>query len=236
MRSCISALQLPPILIEADQNEETYDRKAVLRFIKDFMIYAHFADAYRPSHTTQIILLDQLCSLLTFHDSRRKSYVGYDTQWIIDLIPEGRGFATFEELATLFNLNAYVRMAIQRRHESKRQALATSLLQYLLPFKDNYVYGSLLPPPGLDMVQLLLDNGADPNSTCNTSLSAWQKVLTYQANIVHDSSCPSLSDKSYDARVLQRRYIEMMQLLVLSGQIRTLCVLIMEIQRPAWSG
>jgi hypothetical protein len=67
------------------------------------------------------------------------------------------------------------------------------------------------------MVQLLLDNGADPNSTCNTSLSAWQKVLTYQANIVHDSSCPSLSDKSYDARVLQRRYIEMMQLLVLSG-------------------
>jgi hypothetical protein len=63
------------------------------------------------------------------------------------------------------------------------------------------------------MVQLLLQRGADPNGTCNTN-SAWQELLTFQANM---ASCPSLRDSDYHASILQRRYIEIMQLLVFSG-------------------
>ncbi|KAE9364418.1 hypothetical protein N431DRAFT_421379 [Stipitochalara longipes BDJ] len=165
-------------------------------------------------HGTQIALLDQLCSMLTLHDSKN---MGYDTQWIIDLIPKGRGLATFVELTTLFDLKAYVREMLNRRDESNRHRLAASLLRCLLPIKDDHVYGSHLPLPGVDMVQLLLQKDADPNGTCDTMNSAWEKVLTYQANMVHESSCLSLTNTNYDARILQRRYIEIMQLLVLSG-------------------
>jgi hypothetical protein len=178
------------------------------------MIYAHFADAHHPSHGTQIALLDQLCSMLTSHDSR---CTHYDNQWIIDLVPNRRGFATFMELATLFDLKAYVREVVNRLDESKRQTSATSLLHHLLPSQDDVVYGSNLPLPGVDMVQLLLQRGADPNGTCNTVNSVWLKLLTFQANIVYEASCPSLTDRDYDASILQRRYIEIMHMLVLSG-------------------
>jgi hypothetical protein len=210
MRSCVITLQLPPILIEGDAD----DRGPMLHVTKDCMIYAHFADAHHPSHGTQIALLDQLCSMLTLHDSRCR---GYDTQWIIDLVPGGRGFATFVELATLFDLKAYVREVVNRLDESKRQASATSLLHCLLASQDYFVYGDNLPFPGVDMVQLLLQRGADPNGTCNTINSAWQKLLTFQANMAYEASCPSLRDSDYHASILQRRYIEIMQLLVFSG-------------------
>jgi hypothetical protein len=213
MRSCVITLQLPPILIEG-KTDDTDDRKQMLRLTKDCIIYAHFADVHHPSHGSQITLLNQLCSMLTLHDSRCGHY---DTQWIIDLIPKGPGFAIFAELATLFDLKAYVSELINRQDESKRQMFATSLLHYLLTSKDNYVYASYLPLPGVDMVQLLLQRGSDPNGTCKSLNSAWQKVLTYPANVVHESSCPSLIDINYDARILQRRYIEIIQLLVLSG-------------------
>ncbi len=149
MRSCVTTLQLPTSLIEGN----TSTRKPMLRVTKDCMVYAHFANAHYPSYGTQIELLDQLCSMLTLYNSR---YELYDTQWIIDLVPKGRGFATFAELAALFDLKAYVRELINRRDESKRHTFATSLLHNLFASKDDYVYDSHLPLSGVDMVRLLL--------------------------------------------------------------------------------
>jgi len=220
MRSCVITLQLEPILIEAKEPRD--DRESILRVTKDCLIYSHYADAHYQSHGTQTALLDQLSYMLTLHDSRVSQCdnsgfrTRYDTQWITDLIPTAGGFATFLRLAMLFDLKAYVREGINRQDKSQRQKLATSLLHYLLPSQDCYIYRNYLPLPGAEMVRFLLHMKADSNAGCG-SISAWKSVLTYQANTAHESSCRSLRDTEYDEPALQKRYIEIMQLLVLSG-------------------
>lgn len=101
-----------------------------------------------------------------------------------------------------------------REQKSQRQKLATSLLHYLLSSTDCYTSKSSLPLPGVEMVRFLLDMNVDPNAACS-SISAWERVLIYQANTPHESSCHSRTDVEYDKRTLQCRYIEIMRLLVL---------------------
>jgi len=191
---------------------------------KDFIIYAYNANDHMRTATTQIALLDQFENIMGM-------------SWINGLYPSLKGFPNSLEIAALFNLRAYMSARIYQDAEEKTKRMATDVLRYLLPDIDCHVkYG--IPLPSIEMVSFLLQLGADPNDR-GPSRSPWENTLRFSRTAIEPAK--TVNDKkteaddtfdltaydtfdfmayelnTYDAKPLQLRYLQIMEMLVLSG-------------------
>lgn len=185
---------------------------------KDFMIYAHYADAQSETLEVQSEMIDQFNNLLV-------------QNWINGLFPSLWGFPTFLELAATYNFRGYVGSKFRQPSSERTTSHASNLLRYIIPDKDCHAKHGL-PLPQVTMVSLLLRLGADPNKR-GRSWSPWENALRFFM-INKDDEIEEIDiwtaepKKRYDSRPLQLRYLQIMDLLVLSGANSEACITIYE--------
>lgn len=174
---------------------------------KDFMIYAYHADGQFETLRARSIMIDQLINLLK-------------SNWINHLHPSLLGFPTFLELAATYNLKSYVHLKISLQTGERARDASTALLRYMLPDRDCHVkYG--LPLPEVEMVSTLLHLGADCNDR-GPSRSPWENTLRFfmaktEEEVEEIDIWTAEPKEKYDPKPLQRRYLQIMEVLLLSG-------------------
>lgn len=196
MRASITSLGIESALFQNQQPSAGIIAglpKSLVPAAKNILVYACHGDVDSNNHGPQKILLDQLEQIL----SRSRS------PYTNDILRFAKGFPTFLEMAAVYDLKGYVRLTVGS-YEFGFEKLATTLLNYILPFEDCHVSDGL-PLPSLEMVLLLLNLGADPNDACG-SISAWRRLLFLPT---------SSKSNSYDPTILRRRYLQIMQTLVI---------------------
>jgi hypothetical protein len=130
-------------------------------------------------------------------------YLRGTSPYMNEILRFAKGFPTFLEIAAVYDLKGYIRQTVSS-YGFGFEKLATTLLNYILPLEDCHVSDGL-PLPSLEMVLLLLNLGADPNDACG-SINAWRRLIFLPAE---------LKNKCYDPTILRRRYLQIMQTLVI---------------------
>lgn len=175
---------------------------------RDFMEYAHHGSRHPQTSALQVEMIDLLSKNTNVECLRP------------DPFPQFRGFWSFLELAAVYGLRGYIySICIQGSNEQAR-ITTNCLLRYILPEEDCYV-SHALPLPQVDMVSSLLLLGADPNDKGhNYNLeSPWRNTLRFMARTQQEAkNCDERNaPKAPISRNLQLQYLQVMELLILSG-------------------
>ncbi|KAL2061695.1 hypothetical protein VTL71DRAFT_7073 [Oculimacula yallundae] len=195
--------------VDIDPQEREIDTETIA-LAKDFMIYAHNADRQSETLDIQLEMIDRFNKFLV-------------PTWIGKVFPSLFGFASYLELAAIYNLRGYVLSKINQQSGEEATRNACALLTYILPDTDCHAsYG--LPLPQVEMVSLLLRLGADPNKGIY-SRSPWENTLRFFTKYAEHkpdeiNSWTDELQSSYNAnesRPLQLRYVQIMNILLASG-------------------
>jgi hypothetical protein len=189
LRSCILLLGIQRRIDDKTYYERQYDDRESLEdqawfLSSSALTYAHHSDSQtiRPQST----LLDQLYVLLsTPFRSGRHPYERYSINWrsyIEEVNPhhfitKSTSIRGFLPLAVTYGLVAYTleKPQIQISRGLMEEA-CPSMLHYIptIAFEQQ---GQYYPPPRIEMVELLLRLGADPNIRYNFASSTWERAM-----------------------------------------------------------
>jgi len=175
MMSCILHLHIRASLGE---NEHEF-----LGLAEEVLIYAHHADNHTASRDVQVVLLNQMCTLLN------KYYI----DWLAGMALHCDGINDFLKVVAIYNLTGYVATMLARKGGDVLELEASELLLTILPRDVRYVT-YILPLPSISVVSLLISMGADINRSSPTDLnSPWQNLLLYAVEDLrnHDEDNPN---------------------------------------------
>jgi hypothetical protein len=202
-RSCVDLLEFDRVEIEPKLQDDDSRRRFgdhVWFLSNAALIYALHNDY--QTRNPQCILLDRLSVLLSNpYRGGGDPYLQHSDRWKQQYsgTPLCRAIANadireFLSLAVMYGLVAYVREKVRHKYSSHHiETSYASMLQYI-PRATAGTSGRNYPPPRFEMVELLLQLGADPNVQYNGP-SVWEKALYELSRFTHISSgCEYASD------------------------------------------